>query len=164
MSTREDAQTTANKLVTLAVLKKIVERLTAEVKASADLDPGDRKSAKAGKQSIGYVLLTDPKEAFRVTDGRAFRAWVKEHRPDEIVTIESVNSAFEKAILERGCDEAGESIPGVELVAGAPVMQVRPTADAEAAIRAELTQTGLDFVGVLDALTPAQITDSGDPS
>lgn len=160
--TTDDAQIAANQLVTLAVLKKVVDRLTGEVKAALPLGRGDRKAARAADQRIGYVLVTDPEAAFRVTDGPKFRAWVKEHRPDEIETVEAVRSSFEKAILERGCDEHGEAIPGVELVPGTPVVQVRPTPDAEAAIRAELAEAGLTFAGVLDSLAPRQIEEGGD--
>lgn len=151
------AQETANKAVMLGVLKKVVARLDAEVRAEVTMDPGDRKAAFAGGKRIGYVTMTDPDAGFRVTDGEAFRAWVKAHRPDEIVTTESVRSSFEKAILDRGCDEQGESIPGIEWVQPASFLQVRPTPDAEAAIRAELAREGLSFAGVLDSLSVKEI-------
>ncbi len=145
-------QETANKIITLTVLKRMVARLDAEVRAAADMDPGDRKAGRADGRPIGYVTLTAPAAAFRVTDGEAFRAWVKATRPDEIVYVESVRSSYEKAVLETGCDQNGEAIPGVELVPGNPVMQVRPTPDAEDAIRAELAAGGLTFAAVIESL------------
>ncbi|GGL27497.1 hypothetical protein H9L10_03660 [Phycicoccus endophyticus] len=150
-------QTTANKLVTLAVLKKIVTRLDSEVRASVAMDRGDRKAAQAAGRRIGYVTMTDPADAVRVADREAFQAWVAENHPDEIVYQPSVRASFEKAMLERGCDDSGEAIPGTALVKAAPVLQVKPTPDAEAAIRQELSSTGLDFVGVLDALAVPEI-------
>lgn len=152
-------QELANKAVTLAVLKKRVAELEAEVKAeiSATMDRGDRKVGKAGDAKIGAVTLTDPKAAYRVTNGDAWRAWVRDNFPDEITTVEAVRSSFETAVLGRGgvIDEAtGEvTLPdGVALVEGVPVVQVRPEKDAEAAIRAELQKSGASFVDVLASL------------
>jgi hypothetical protein len=51
-----------------------------------------------------------------------------------------------------GCDEQGEVIPGLTWVEPSPVLQVRPTKDAEAAIRAELASSGLSFTSVLAEL------------
>jgi hypothetical protein len=151
-------QETANKLVTLAVLKKIVDRLDREVRGAVAMDPGDRKAAYASEKRIGAVTMSDPKPAFKVTDGAAFRAWVKEHRPDEIVTTEAVRSSFERAILEVGCDAAtGEAIPGVELVDGTPYVIVKAETGAESAIRHELATNGLSFAAVLDSFDPKAI-------
>lgn len=144
----------ANKVITLAVLKNMVTRLDGEVRAAAreSMTPGDRKSGSASGQRIGYVTLTDPEGSWRVSDGAAFREWVREHRPEEIVTVESVRSSYEKAVLATGCDEHGEIIPGLSWVEPSPVLQVRPTKDAEAAIRAELAASGLSFTTVLTEL------------
>ena len=91
----------ANRLLVLGVLTKIVARLDREVRAAVDMDPGDRKAAYANGRRIGAVTMTDPKPAYRVTDRDAFRAWVKDHRPDEIVIIESVRSSYEQASSRR---------------------------------------------------------------
>ncbi len=148
-------QTTANKLVTLAVLKRLVAALDADLRAAAvgEMDPGDRKAAKADGRSIGYALLTDPQTQNRITDREAFNQWVRDNHPDEVVTIYSVRASFESAMLERGCTPEGEAIPGIEPVTPTPVLQVKPSGDAEAAIRAELEKGGLSFAGVLDSLT-----------
>lgn len=154
-----DTQALANKAVTLAVLKKLVAALEAEVRESLGmaLAPGDRKSARIGDYAIGYALLTDPKGGYRVRDGEAWRAWVKANRPDEIVTVESVRSSFETAMLARGCDDNGEPLPGIEWVPGTSVLQVKPTPDAEERIRAELAANGLTFAQVLDSFTPEAV-------
>ena len=52
----------ANRLLVLAVLKKIVDRLDREVRASVEMDAGDRKAAMAGGRRIGAVTMTDPGE------------------------------------------------------------------------------------------------------
>lgn len=154
-----DTDALASKLVTLAVLKKMVAALDADVRESTQMamTPGDRKAALAGTARIGFVTLTAPEPAWRVTDGEAWRTWVKAHRPDEIVTTEAVRSSFEKAMLERGCDENGEALPGVSLVAGVSVVQVRPTPDAEAKIRTAIEAEGLSFAQVLDSFTPRAV-------
>lgn len=155
----DDLQELANKAATLAVLKRIVAALDAEVRESLQmtLAPGDRKSARIGDYAIGSAVLTDPKGSYRVTNGGAWRAWVKEHRPGEIVTVESVRSSFESAMLATGCDDNGEPLPGVEWVPGTSVLQVRTEPDAEARIRAELAANGLSFAQVLDSFSPQAV-------
>lgn len=155
----DDTQALANKLVTLAVLRKMVAALDADVRESTQmaLTPGDRKAAQAAGERIGYVLLTDPKGSYRVTDGDAWRGWVKANRPEELITVESVRSSFEAAMLARGCDDDGELLPGVSWVAGTPVLQVKPTAEAERHIRAELADGGYSFAEVLESFTPAAV-------
>lgn len=130
----------------MSYLTAIETRLRDEL--SQAMDPGDRKTAKARGAVIGSVTLTNPDAAWKVTDGRAWREWVKTNRPDEIVTVEAVNSAFEKAMLERGCDENGEAIPGVELVSGNPVVQVRPISDALAVIVHEYGSLGARLAAI----------------
>lgn len=111
-----------------AMEKTVRDQLTEQ------MDPGDRKVGHAGDVKIGTVTLTAPKGAWRVRDGHAWRGWVREHAPDEIVIFESVNSAYESAMLARGCDLNGEPLPGVEFVTPDPVVQARPAPDALAAI------------------------------
>lgn len=106
------------------------------------MDPGDRKTGRAGGTKIGTVTLTAPEPSWRVTDGRAWREWVRENAPSEIVTVEAVNAAYEAAMLARGCDENGEPLPGMALVAAAPVIQVRPNAEALTAIVREYGSLG----------------------
>ncbi len=150
-----DVQDLTNKLLFLAVLKKQVAAIEADVRESTQMamQPGERQPGKAGDTRIGFVTLTDPKGAYRVTGGEKWREWVREHRPDEIVSVESVRSSFEAAMLERGCDENGEPLPGVQWVDGASIVQVRPTSGAADAIRAELDRAGLTFTQALDSFS-----------
>ena len=100
----------ANKIITLAVLKNMVTRLDGEVRTAAreSMSPGDRKAGSASGQRIGYVTLTDPEGSYRVTDGEAFRAWVREHRPEEIVAVESVRSSYVRSLAyAKGGDTDG---------------------------------------------------------
>lgn len=140
----DDVTILASQLIALAAMKKRLAELDGDVRERLQMamDRGDRKTGRAGEVKIGSVTLTDPEAAYRVTDGHAFREWVKANRPDEIVVVESVNAAFEKAILAQGHHE-GEMVPGVELVTGPAVVQVRPAPDAVDAIAAELAKDGL---------------------
>ena len=150
-------QEKANQLVLVAVLKRMLNNINRDLRASVDMDRGDRKAALVDGRRIGHVLLTDPPSAFRVVDGEAFRAWVREHHPGEIVTVESVRSSYEKHVLERGCDEHGEAVPGVELVDAAPVLRVDSVPGADVLIHEALTAAGLPFAAVLDSLAPKEI-------
>jgi hypothetical protein len=150
-------QEKANQLVLVAVLKRMLNKIDRDLRESVEMDRGDRKAAQADGRRIGHVLLTDPQPAFRVVDGEAFRAWVREHRPEEIVTVESVRSSYEKAVLDRGCDDAGEAIPGIELVDSPPVLRVDTYPDAELVERIAGELARLSFGAVLEVLTPKEI-------
>lgn len=154
----DDVGTLASQVIALAAMKKRLTELDADVRSrlQAAMDRGDRKAGKAGEAKIGTVTLTDPEAAYRVTDGAAFREWVKATRPDEVVVVESVNAAFEKAILAQGHHE-GEVVPGVELVTGPAVVQVRPAPDAVEAIAAELAKDGLTLGQWLETFSRREI-------
>lgn len=142
----------ATRLAVLHLLQSTIKELVADAKAHPALDPGDRKSVHIGDTRIGYVTMTDPAPRWTVTDGAAFRAWVKQTRPDEIVTIETVRASFEKKILD-DIETTGEVPPGVELSTPTPVVQVRTTPDAAAVVRAELDRTGVTLSQLVDSLT-----------
>lgn len=155
-------QTTANRLVLIAVLRKMLARLDDEQRAAVDMDPGDRKTAVADGRRIGHVLLTDPKEVAKVDDGDVYLAWVEETHPDEIeeVVTRQVRSSFLTWSLRNAINpETGEVIPGIGFHTGKPVLTVKADEIAEEAIRAELAATGMTFAGLLDALSAPQITD-----
>ena len=161
----DDTKTLASQIIALSVLKRQVAALEADLRERGQMamDRGDRKAGYAGGAKIGTVTLTDPAPAWRVVNGDAFRAWVKANRPEEIVTVESVNSAFEKALLA-GIEGSGEIPDGVDLVTGATVMQVRPAPDAAEAITAELAREGLTFSAWLDSFTRPEIESPGTPT
>ena len=151
-------QERANRLITIAVLKKKVAELEAAEKAAAfeESDPGDRKYGKVGEGKhavkIGTVSVTDPTASYRVVDAAAWKGWVREHHPEQIQTIEAVHAAFEKEMLAAGCDDNGEMLPGVDLVQGSPTITVRTEAHAEDAIAAHLADAGLSWGLALDQI------------
>ena len=147
-----NAQEYANRLILLRVLRDKVDAADKALRShwSEHLSAGDRKATRAGSVRTGYVLVTDPKGSWRVTDGDALRAWVRQHCPEEIRTVETINSAWEKAVLERGgvVDEAtGEVVapPGIAYVQGSPTVTVKPDSGAEAAIAAQYTAGGISW-------------------
>lgn len=125
----------------LAALKAVKDALTKEEGSSKgalmdDLDPGDRKQAALPDGTkVATVSVSQREAAFKVTDERAFLAWVKEHRPTAIV--EAVRESDQKSILE-GIATSGEMPDGVELgEPGAPYVSVRQSAEqAEALVAA----------------------------
>ena len=90
--------------------------LAADEAIAAELPDGTR---------IGTVKRSKAKQSPTVTDAAAVLAWVKEHRPEELV--ESVNPAFVEylkgQVRQHGAavyEATGEIVPGVEMVNGAP--------------------------------------------
>ena len=154
-------------LITLAasVLKKVIAGTDADARERLlmALDPGDRKAVwldtPNGKVKVGTITVTDPapgKPYRKITDPAAFLAWVKEHRPDEVIHTESVRSSYEQVILNRPeADDNGEVIdnpPGVEWMEGSPAastVQVRPSEDAARAISAAVAAGTVSLADVL---------------
>jgi hypothetical protein len=99
------------------VVKKTREaleaRLEAEEGVAAELPDGTR---------IGTVKRSKGRQTPSVTDARALLAWVREHRPDELV--QSVNPAFVQHLKElakrhgMAVLDDGTVVPGVEMVDG----------------------------------------------
>ncbi len=97
---------------------------------------------------LGTVAVTAGRRGAKVTDERAFLAWVLERHPGEIVQV--VRESFTRAVLDRATaagdpvDPAtGEVIPGVEIAAGDPYLTVRPAAEAKARMRDAVLKSGL---------------------
>jgi hypothetical protein len=154
--------------LTVSVVKARVLEADAAVRErlSMMLDPGERVPGRIGDAKVGAATRTDPKPAARVTDGAAFRAWVKDNRPEEIVTVESVNAAFERSLLKVITDcgglpdpDTGEviDVPGVQVVTGVPQLRVVPDDGAEQVIAAALASEGLSLTDLLDSITRTEI-------
>lgn len=149
---------TATKIVLLKLLKDTVAELDRQVRADADLDRGDRKAAIIGGERVGYVTMTDPKPGWRVADGEAFRAWVRETHPSELYTVEAVRASFEKAILAQPITATGEVPPGLEWSAGNPHVTVTAVKGAADTLRGYLDREGLTLAELVDSLTTRQVT------
>lgn len=97
---------------------------------------------------VATLSKTQPKPAALVVDGEAFLAWVREHSPHNVMTVEQVRGAFQAGLLEEATKagaaewvdtESGEvhAVPGVEIREGrASSCSVRPVAGGREAIAA----------------------------
>lgn len=139
------------------LIKGEVDATRAEV--APTMNPGDRKTVYHGETDLGAVTMTKPTKTAVIADGAQFLAHVVEDHPSEIVMewqlkpgvtwqevaatlaefdeglaadvvalVPTVAPAYRTRALKDA--ESGQPAPGVELVAKAPVMQVRPAADA----------------------------------
>jgi hypothetical protein len=145
----------ATRLVALRVLKDAITE--ADTQARADIQTGmavgDRTTAVVHLDGeavvVGHVQLTKGSSSTTaaVTDTEALLAWVKEHCPSEVQTIELVRSSFQKVLLDRvkadggWYDEAtGEilDVPGVTVTPGTPrpTLVVKPAEGAAEVVRA----------------------------
>lgn len=110
------------------------------------LDPDDPDTL------LGFVQLTKGRETTTVTDPAALLAWCEEHAPGEVVTTRSVRPAFITALLASVKADGGwihpetyELVPvdGVDYRAGAPVLTVKATAEADALVAEALASRRL---------------------
>lgn len=137
------------RLITITCLKKQLTDIENAMRAhlSAQLLPGDRQqgavmplSLDAEPAKVGYALLTEGSQSWRVTDPAALLAWAKEATPGEVVTREEVRPAFQSALLAACKADGGwvnpttgelVDVPGIDCKTGDPVLQVKPNGDAQ---------------------------------
>ncbi len=135
------------KLIAVAVLRKQLTDVENAMRLAlrAQLLPGDRQqgaimplSLDAAPGKVGYALLTEGSQSWRVTDPAKLLAWAKEATPGEVAVREEVRPAF-LSVLLAACkadggwhDSNGElvDVPGIECKTGDPALQVKPNADA----------------------------------
>lgn len=128
-----------------AVLKELKDRHDEDrAELQSDMERGEKITARSDDQSLGTVSFSDPKPKARVADRAALLGHVAEDAPERIglrITdmpralalleadypelVEPALSSQDEAHYLRAA-EKGESIPGVEVSTGAPVMSVRP--------------------------------------
>jgi hypothetical protein len=159
----DDTRALTSAAIALAILAKKIAAAQADVRErlTMALKRGDRKAGYAGSTKIGAATLTDPKDTWRIVERAKFTDWVRANRPEEIHTIEAVNAAFEKAVLDQGGfvnAETGEvePVPGIEYLPAVPVLQIRTEKDAETAILNALDDEGLFVRDLLGLLTSAK--------
>ena len=96
---------------------------------------------------IGTVKRSKAPRKPTVTDMAAVLAWVKEHRPEEVVVSESVSPAFLSYLLaqtkKHGApvyEATGEIVPGVEMRTGNPSFLPQLDDDVVPLVRARLAE------------------------
>lgn len=95
MSTMSPAEYLAALLALEAGLK---EQIGAAKRAV--LDRAQEVDAERFKTPYGPVTVATRKGKVGISDPDAFLAWVKEHRPDEVVVTEQVRESYVKSVLE----------------------------------------------------------------
>ncbi|HLI36782.1 MAG TPA: hypothetical protein VKV80_05500 [Streptosporangiaceae bacterium] len=123
--------------------------------ALGEMVTGERMAAVFGGRVAAWVSLPRPATRVRVVSEPAFRAWVKKHMPDEVVTVEQVREASQRAILDQAKAnggrwlnrETGEYVPvdGIEVAAGDPAPRVELTPDAAEVIGAAWRDGEIDL-------------------
>lgn len=150
----------------LAVLKVLSERLREarvllEKQARELMEPVDRLVVRVDDEVVGAVTVVNGRRTARVVDAAALLAWVKDNRPTEVQTVESVRSSYVTAVLSAAKDLGvavdsitGELVPGIEVTVGDPYPMIRLTADADAVVSLAWQAGRLQLPGVfLPALT-----------
>lgn len=115
----------------MAGAMQYVEKRAGELKNHARevlkaLPFGDAVAGKHGDQVVCKASWVKGRQSIRVEDDQELLAWVKEHRPSEVV--ESVNPAYVKtfkAVAGVVIDSAGEPVPGMKVVEGEPYIAVK---------------------------------------
>ena len=147
MSSRED-RLMAGKQIFAKVLqsdvKTVFDQTKAELESRIDADEAIAAELPDGTR-IGTVKRSKPRESATVTDSAALLAWVKEHRPDELV--QSVNPAYIEALKLQVKSHGhafdpttGEVIPGVEMAFGNPSFLPQPDKNMVPMIQAKLAE------------------------
>lgn len=101
---------------------------------------------------LGKVVRVAGSTAAKVTDERAFFAWVKANRPDQLRTI--IDPEFRRAILKCATAEGlaadaetGEVIPGIEITETAGHISVKDNDAAKNMAKAVILGGGLLALG-----------------
>ncbi len=162
-----DTRALATRLVALSVLKDAVAAADLATR-SALLDAllvGDRATAAVtgpdGKPvTIGTVTATKPSAGSTtaaVTDLDALALWCSWHAPTEVQTVQVINSAFQRKLLD-ACKrdggwhdpETGEilAVPGITVTPptlSRPGLMVKPADNADTEVRAAWADGRLQF-------------------
>jgi hypothetical protein len=125
--------------------------------AAAEMEAGERHSARFGGRRAAWVSMPAPATRATVKNRGAFLAWVKRELPDEVETVEQVRPATEKHLLEMAKaggwvnEDSGnrDPIPGVEVFTGDLSPRVELDDDAAAVIAAAWQRGEIDLGGIL---------------
>lgn len=135
------------KTIAAAYYEQLAEQVTGksrelrnQLRADAVAEFAENGGAPTWRYDVGTVSLAISKESVEVCDEAAFRTWVGERYPEELV--QTVRASWQTAFLERARQEAdteivadphtGEVIPGVRLKPGGEPKHLTVRVDAAA--------------------------------
>lgn len=144
----------ATRLIAARVLRDLLAEQDSQLRQDmqAGMVVGDRATAVVYENDepvvVGHVQLTKGTSTTTaaVTDAEALLAWVKEHAPTEVQTVELVRPSFQKTLLDQvksvggWLDPATGELLDVEGVTVTPAtprptLTVKPTDDAADVVR-----------------------------
>ena len=127
-------------LIEKAILDELSQAnsCTRDELTAQDLQPGDRVSV----DDLGYVLMTQPKPVYKVTDWTVLTKWIEDHAANwGLVVQTSVSQAWVKRVLADGGEwtdpETGEifQVPGLGMERATPQLRVVPSDQAAVVAR-----------------------------
>lgn len=150
-----DQRLAATRLIAARILKDLIGEQDTQLRADMQTGMliGDRATAVVYDTDgepviVGHVQLTKGSSSTTaaVTDPAALLAWVKEHAPTEIQTVESVRLSFQKALLDHVKADGGWvdaetgvliEVDGITVSppSGKPTLVVKPTEVAAEVIK-----------------------------
>lgn len=137
-----------NQLVTAVVFKKKLDAFIKEHKQDWELvhAPGDAESVKfdLGGQplTLGKMVMTDPRFAWKVTDPAALAEWAEKNSPNLgsmrfVLDDDAVKELLKQVTAQNiACTPDGELIPGIEwTTAGESYARITPDKGVDDALR-----------------------------
>ncbi len=128
----------AIRAVLARAVTEVVDEMYEEIREGLALDmlPGDRAAAILDGVPLGAVQVTAPKPRLSVVDWSELMAWAMVHRPEAIVTSETLSRSWVSRVT-RGDGEwtdpdTGEvlPIPGLGVTTDVPQLRVTLTDEA----------------------------------
>lgn len=115
------------------------------------LPQGDVVAGRLGEQIVAKASWTKGRQSVIVEDQDELLAWVKQHRPTEVVVAESVNAAYISSLKVVGgvvIDGQGEPVPGMAVKQGDPYLTVKGNDETPFLVSQLLSSGQLSIAGL----------------
>ena len=125
-----------------ALGKKVADaKKPLKAEAEKELKAGDRKTVSfdlGGEEVVlGAITRTKPRAAWKVTNEAELTAWIAENHPDMVEQVPVPKDWYVQSLLAQAAKmdapvtEAGELVPGIEVVTGTSYASAKPEKDME---------------------------------